>query len=109
MLQLAGATYMEVHQAGGGIHFTVQRTRAASEAELLEALLPRLHRMLISGGSGGVSACQCTAGSGGWHRVMFRHTGEREGVKHLVMLGNGDSVTSGITGEQGRCNVRSYR
>ncbi|KAG5846042.1 hypothetical protein ANANG_G00145520 [Anguilla anguilla] len=29
-LKLAGATYMEVHEAGGGIHFTVTHTRQAS-------------------------------------------------------------------------------
>ena len=47
--QLAGASYMEVHQAGGGINFTVERTRAASEEDLLQALLPRLQRMLRAG------------------------------------------------------------
>ena len=43
---------MEVHQAGGGINFTVERTRAASETELLESLLPRLRRMLKTGTAG---------------------------------------------------------
>ncbi|XP_043246650.1 probable imidazolonepropionase [Amphibalanus amphitrite] len=59
-MKLAGATYMEVHQAGGGINFTVQRTRAACEADLLEALLPRLHRMLISG----TTLAECKSGYG---------------------------------------------
>ena len=31
-MKLAGASYMEVHAAGGGIHFTVERTREAEEA-----------------------------------------------------------------------------
>ena len=48
-MKLAGASYMEVHAAGGGIHFTVEKTRAASEAELLELLVPRLRRMLRAG------------------------------------------------------------
>lgn len=33
-MKLAGATYMQVHQAGGGIHFTVDKTRQASDEEL---------------------------------------------------------------------------
>ncbi|XP_063609866.1 probable imidazolonepropionase [Penaeus indicus] len=44
-MKLAGASYMEVHAAGGGINFTVEHTRAASEQELLDLLLPRLRRM----------------------------------------------------------------
>jgi imidazolonepropionase len=44
-MKLAGATYMEVHAAGGGIHFTVRHTRAASEDELLKLLIGRLRRM----------------------------------------------------------------
>ena len=48
-MKLAGATYMEVHAAGGGIHFTVEKTRAASEAELVELVVPRLRRMLRAG------------------------------------------------------------
>ncbi|KAK0418453.1 hypothetical protein QR680_013566 [Steinernema hermaphroditum] len=37
-MKLAGASYMEVQQAGGGIHFTTKKTREATEAELLESL-----------------------------------------------------------------------
>ena len=40
---------MEVHKAGGGINFTVERTKAASEDELLGLLLGRLRRMLSAG------------------------------------------------------------
>jgi imidazolonepropionase len=40
---------MEIHQAGGGIGFTVRHTREASEEQLLELLLARLRRMLVSG------------------------------------------------------------
>ena len=48
-MKLAGATYMEVHAAGGGIHSTVERTRAATEVELVELLVTRLTRMLRAG------------------------------------------------------------
>ena len=36
---------MEVHKMGGGIHFTVNHVREASEDELYESLMERLHRM----------------------------------------------------------------
>ncbi|XP_064474919.1 probable imidazolonepropionase [Ornithodoros turicata] len=48
-MKLAGATYLEIHAAGGGIHFTVDKTRAASDRELLESLLKRFDNMLRSG------------------------------------------------------------
>ncbi|KAF1777509.1 Metal-dependent hydrolase [Phytophthora cactorum] len=48
-MKLAGATYMEVHESGGGINNTVRHTKKSSEAELLELLRARLDRMLRSG------------------------------------------------------------
>lgn len=48
-MKLAGASYMEVHKAGGGINFTVEHVRKASENELYEKLLQRLQRMVRSG------------------------------------------------------------
>lgn len=48
-MKLAGATYMEIHESGGGIHYTVERTREADESELRELLLKRLNLMLRSG------------------------------------------------------------
>ncbi|XP_068234016.1 probable imidazolonepropionase [Palaemon carinicauda] len=59
-MKLAGATYMEVHQAGGGINFTVTKTREASEDELLELLIPRLKRMVSSG----TTLVECKSGYG---------------------------------------------
>ncbi|XP_054621567.1 probable imidazolonepropionase isoform X2 [Dunckerocampus dactyliophorus] len=47
--RLAGATYMDVHQAGGGIHFTVEHTRVAAAADLLASLSGRLERMRRAG------------------------------------------------------------
>ncbi len=48
-LRLAGATYEEIARAGGGIVSTMAATRAASEAELVEAALPRLDALLAEG------------------------------------------------------------
>jgi imidazolonepropionase len=47
--QLAGATYMDVHKAGGGIHFTVDHVHKASEDELYGNLKEILPRMLQAG------------------------------------------------------------
>jgi len=47
--KLAGASYLELMEAGGGIMATVRATRKATEAELAETLLPRLNRMLAHG------------------------------------------------------------
>jgi imidazolonepropionase len=48
-LRLAGATYEEIAQAGGGILSTVRATRGASEDELVALALPRLVSLLAEG------------------------------------------------------------
>jgi imidazolonepropionase len=48
-LKLRGATYMEIHAAGGGIGYTVRCTRESSRAELEVLLKQRLDRMLTQG------------------------------------------------------------
>ena len=48
-MRIAGATYMEIMAAGGGINNTVQRTRAASVDDLIAETHPRLDRMLALG------------------------------------------------------------
>ena len=47
--QLVGASYMDIHNAGGGIHFTVEHTRQESEQSLYLLLEERLRRMLHAG------------------------------------------------------------
>ncbi|XP_056280676.1 probable imidazolonepropionase [Pseudoliparis swirei] len=59
-MKLAGATYMDVHRAGGGIHFTVEHTRAAGSPELLAALRGRLARMQRAG----TTLVECKSGYG---------------------------------------------
>ena len=46
-MKLKGASYMEIHAAGGGIGFTVEKTHQASKEELLESLLVRLNKSQI--------------------------------------------------------------
>ena len=48
-LRLAGASYEEIARAGGGIVSTMKATRAASEAELVTAALPRLDALIAEG------------------------------------------------------------
>lgn len=51
---------MDVHQAGGGIHFTVERTRAAVASDLLASLKSRLVRMQRAG----TTLVECKSGYG---------------------------------------------
>ena len=47
--RLAGATYLEIMAAGGGIMSTVRATRAASEDQLVAESAARLRQMLAHG------------------------------------------------------------
>jgi imidazolonepropionase len=47
--RIAGATYLEIMNADGGIMATVRQTRAASVDQLVEETRPRLDRMLAHG------------------------------------------------------------
>jgi imidazolonepropionase len=48
-MRLAGASYMEIMAAGGGIRSTVAQTRAATEVDLFAAAAARLREMLALG------------------------------------------------------------
>lgn len=48
-MKLRGLTYQEILKQGGGILYTVERTRAATRAELLKGLFRRLDWMLDHG------------------------------------------------------------
>lgn len=48
-MKLAGATYMDIHAMGGGIHFTVDCVRRSSEDELYSSLCQRLWGMVECG------------------------------------------------------------
>lgn len=59
-MRIAGATYMELMAAGGGIMSTVRCTRQASLDELVADNLPRLRRMLQHG----TTSAECKTGYG---------------------------------------------
>ncbi len=48
-MRIQGKTYQEIAAAGGGIRSSVRAVRQASQAELIEAALPRLNRFLENG------------------------------------------------------------
>uniref|UniRef100_T1JDI3 Probable imidazolonepropionase n=1 Tax=Strigamia maritima TaxID=126957 RepID=T1JDI3_STRMM len=48
-MKIAGSSYMDIHNAGGGIGFTVKETCNATDDELSDSLTERLNRMLVSG------------------------------------------------------------
>jgi imidazolonepropionase len=48
-MKLRGASYMEIMEAGGGIHSTVRATREATEEDLVIGALARLDNMLAAG------------------------------------------------------------
>lgn len=48
-LRLAGKSYVEISQAGGGIRSSITATRAASVDQLVEYSLPRIKRMMALG------------------------------------------------------------
>ncbi len=58
--RLAGATYAEIAAEGGGILATVRATRAADEAQLVAATMPRLDEMLRCG----TTTCEAKSGYG---------------------------------------------
>lgn len=51
---------MDIHQAGGGINFTVERTRQASEEELFCSFQERLQCMMRAG----TTLVECKSGYG---------------------------------------------
>ncbi|MEK6286148.1 MAG: imidazolonepropionase [Acidobacteriota bacterium] len=48
-MRAAGFTYQQIASQGGGIRSTVRKTRAASQDELFEMALPRMHWLLEHG------------------------------------------------------------
>lgn len=59
-MRLNGASYEEVSRKGGGIVSTVRATRAADEAALVAAALPRVDQMI----AGGVATIEIKSGYG---------------------------------------------
>ncbi|XP_021924138.1 probable imidazolonepropionase isoform X3 [Zootermopsis nevadensis] len=59
-MKLAGASYLEIHNAGGGIFHTVDKTVRCSSEELYQSLKDRLLKMLQAG----TTTAECKTGYG---------------------------------------------
>lgn len=59
-MKLKGLSYMEILKQGGGIYYTVDQTRRASEQELIRQSTQRLNNML----SYGTTTCEAKSGYG---------------------------------------------
>ena len=59
-LKLRGASYLEIHNKGGGIYYTVEQTRRASEGKLFKDFLSRLKLMSECG----TTTVECKTGYG---------------------------------------------
>jgi imidazolonepropionase len=59
-MKLKGHSYMDILKKGGGIFFTVEKTRKASEKILFEQGINRLHNML----NHGTTTCEAKSGYG---------------------------------------------
>jgi imidazolonepropionase len=81
--RLNGVSYEAIARAGGGILSTVQATRAASEAELIAASLPRLDALLAEG----VTTIEIKSGYG----LALEH--ERKQLRAVRALGRERAVT----------------
>lgn len=75
--RIAGASYVEIMEAGGGIASTVRATRAADDAALLGALLGRLDGLMASG----VTTVEAKTGYG---------LATAEELRHLAILAEAD-------------------
>lgn len=59
-MKLEGATYIEIHQKGGGIYHTVDHVRESSVEELGEILEKIVHRAIKHG----TTTMECKSGYG---------------------------------------------
>lgn len=106
-MKLAGASYMEIHERGGGIGFSVRHTRESSEDELVSLLRPRLDRMLRAG----TTLVECKSGYGleadtelkmlrAVHRCSLEHP-----IDTVATFLGAHSVPKGKTAEEATSNV----
>jgi imidazolonepropionase len=106
-MKLAGASYMEVHAAGGGIQFTVNHTRHATEDELFNSLKTRLLQMLANG----TTLVECKSGYGLDVETELKMLRVIERAKRELPIGisatfcGAHSIPKGISEESAADNV----
>src|SRR3954470_21092616 len=81
-MRRAGASYEDIAKAGGGIAATVERTAAASDAELVDQSRRRLHALM----AGGCTTIEIKSGYG------LDANSELRLLKLTAQLGDGEGV-----------------
>lgn len=106
-LKMAGASYLDIHAKGGGIYFTVDKTREASEEELLQLFKSRLNQFL----SHGTTVLEAKTGYGldfATEHKMLQVIGaamKDHPVEIVTNLLAGHAVPKGCTPEEGTDQV----
>ncbi|KAJ6216492.1 hypothetical protein RDWZM_007649 [Blomia tropicalis] len=106
-LKLRGASYLEIHQSGGGIQYTVEQTEKATEDELTQSLLERIDKVSACG----TTVLECKTGYGlalntelKMLRVIERAR-KQTPIELVTTFLGAHSVPKGMTPEQGVENV----
>ncbi|KAH9419873.1 putative imidazolonepropionase [Dermatophagoides pteronyssinus] len=101
--KLRGETYMQIHESGGGINYTVRETKRATESELLQSFLQRINHMI----SCGTTILECKTGYGldyECERKMLRVIQQASTMSPIQLVPTflgAHSIPSGMTADQG--------
>ena len=101
--KLNGATYMDIHQSGGGIYSTVNATQQATKEELYQRLVQRLERM----NQCGTTLVECKSGYGldtdtEWKMMQVLDRAQQM-VQSIDLVGNfcgAHAIPQGLTEEE---------
>jgi len=82
LLRLRGASYMEIHEQGGGIGYSTGAVRQSSQGDITQAILRRLDRHLENG----ITTCEIKSGYGlsTEHELMLLQAIGDAGRNHRV-------------------------
>lgn len=106
-LKMSGACYLDIHNKGGGIYFTVNHTKSSSDDELLKLFLKRLDMFA----SHGTTVVDAKTGYGldfeTEHKMLrvIRSAQEKHDVEILTNLLVGHAVPKGLTADEGANHV----
>ena len=82
VMKLQGKSYLEIQRAGGGIYYTVDKTRKASRERLKQNALKTLDRMLICG----TTTIEAKSGYGLDERTEMKSLDVIKNLRHPVEL-----------------------
>lgn len=112
-MKLEGATYMDIHKAGGGINYSVQHTKNASEEALYQSLEDRLMSFVKSG----TTFAECKSGYGlEWDtelKLLRVLTRAKQELKSKISLSNtylgAHAVPRGKTADEATEDIVNYQ